>query len=133
MADSLLKNVFVPPSPTVALNQLSVANANTDGTTGTYVTLKTAAANGSAVYSVDIFALSTTTAGKIRFFLSDGTNTRLVDEVLVTAIAPSNTTIAFKTTWTPPSGVVAVPTGWVLKASTINGETFNLVVKGSDN
>ncbi len=119
----------------LAIAQVSVANAARDGT-GTLATLVTADPYGTKVLSVQIVGTGTTTAGVIRFFISDGLTTRLAGEVLVTAITPGVSTPVFSTTWNPPapggavfggsSGLV-IPGGSTLKASTHNAEVFNLI------
>ena len=70
--------------------QISVANTNRNGT-GTLVTIFTGATNGSRVDDIYIVATGTTTAGVVRLFISDGSNIRLWQEILVTAITPSTT------------------------------------------
>lgn len=119
--------------PFVETSQLTVANANTDGVTGTYVTTHAGAARGSVVNRVDIKATGVTTAGTIRFFLSDGTNARLVGEVTVTAIPAIGAGVqTFSGVWVPSAGTITVPQGWTLKAATEKAETFNLTATGSD-
>ena len=110
--------------------QVSTANTNRDGSTGTYATLSTAAANQSKkIEKVIVCAPGTTTAGVVRLFLSDtaGANFRLIKEQLVTAITPSATIECFRAEIT--LGFV-MPPGCVLKASTHNAETFNLTAIG---
>lgn len=119
-----------PLTPNIGLGQVSSANTNRDGT-GSAPTIFTAGANGSRVEEAVIEAPGTTTAGVIRVYLNDGTNTRLIDEILVSAITPSSTVAAFRATIPSLAGKI-IPTGWVLKFSTHNAETFNIVVWGGN-
>src|ERR1700743_191257 len=61
---------------------ISTANSNRDGT-GTLGTVLTAGANGTLIPSVVVKAQGNTTAGAIRLFIFDGTNTRLFTEISV--------------------------------------------------
>jgi hypothetical protein len=105
--------------------QVSTANTNRNGT-GTIVTVFTAGSNGSRIDDIYITATATTTAGVVRLFLNDGTNTYLFDEILVTAITPSTTVSVFQAVLLNQAIVLA--TGWSLRASTNNAETFNIQV-----
>ncbi|NBX74718.1 MAG: hypothetical protein EBQ89_10555, partial [Alphaproteobacteria bacterium] len=62
-------------TPLAGNAQISTANTNRDGT-GTLGTVVTAGASGSRIEEIVIEATGTTTAGMIRLFLNDGTNTR---------------------------------------------------------
>ena len=104
--------------------QISTANTNRDGT-GTLGTLISAAATGTRVDDIDICATVTTTAGVIRMFVSDGTNHRLVREILVPAITPSTTVEAFR--FTLRNLAIILKSGWSLRFSTHNAEAFNVV------
>lgn len=107
-----------------ALIQISVANANRDGT-GTIADIVTGAAGGSRVDDLYITATGTTTAGMIRLFLSDGTNTRLWKEIAVSA----NTVSATNPAWTSSLKDLALilKSGYKLKASTEKAEAFNIM------
>ena len=117
-------------TPRCAIAQVTTANTGRDGT-GTIATVFTAGAAGSRLEHVTIEATGTTTAGVIRLFIHDGTNTRLYQEILVTATTPSTTTAAFRYVWVPPAPFV-LPTGYSLRASTNNAETFNIIAIGGD-
>lgn len=108
-----------------AVGQLSAANTNRDGT-GTLVTILTAGAAGTRIDDITIQATGTTTAGMVRLFLHDGTNARLVKEIAVSAITPSGTVAAFTSSLFNQNLILA--TGWSLRASTHNAETFNVCV-----
>lgn len=117
-------------TPRHAVGALSAANTNRDGT-GTVVTVFTAGASGSRIDKVRVVAKATTTAGVVRLFIYDGTDYALWKEVLVTAITPSTTVEVF--TWeiefTYP---ILLPTGYSLRASTNNAETFSVFAIGGD-
>jgi hypothetical protein len=105
--------------------QVSTANTNRNGT-GTIATVFTAGSNGSRIDDIYITATGTTTAGVVRLFLNDGSNTYLFEEILVTAITPSTTVSVFQAVLLNQAIVLA--NGWSLRASTNNAETFNIQV-----
>jgi len=105
--------------------QVSTANTNRNGT-GTIVTVFTAGSSGSRIDDIYITATGTTTAGVVRLFLNDGTNTYLFEEILVTAITPSTTVAVFQSVQLNLGLILA--NGWSLRASTNNAETFNIQV-----
>jgi hypothetical protein len=108
---------------------LSTANTNRNGT-GTIVNLFTAGSNGSRIERITICATGTTTAGMIRFYLFDGTNTDLWREIPVTAITPSGSVPAY---YMQLSGLAYIlSSGKSLKASTNNAENFSLIAEGGD-
>src|SRR5687767_3170178 len=117
-------------TPKVGIGQVSAANTNRDGT-GTIVTIHTPGANGGRVDKITVKATGTTTAGIVRLFIHDGTNTRLWREVEVTAITPSGTVKSFVEEFVPLSGLI-LPNGYSLRASTHNAETFNVIAEGGD-
>jgi hypothetical protein len=110
---------------TTAAVQVTTANTNRDGT-GTIVTVVTAAASGTRIDDIYMVATGTTTAGVIRLFVHDGTNARLLSETLVTAVTPSTTVQVWSNTLL--SQAIVLKTGYSLRASTNNTETFNIIV-----
>lgn len=112
-------------TPRSAVAQVSTANTNRDGT-GTIATVFTAGSNGSRVDDIWIVGTGTTTAGVVRLFVNDGTNTRLWQEVMVTAITPSVSVQVFNTALF--NQALILPNGWSLRASTQIAETFNVIV-----
>lgn len=112
-------------TPRAAFGQVSTANTNRDGT-GTIATIFTAGASGSRIDDIVVIATGTTTAGMVRLFLHDGTNARLWVELPVTAATPSGTVQAFAASLLNQS--LILPSGWSLRASTHNAETFNVIV-----
>jgi hypothetical protein len=117
-------------TPRIGLGQVTAANTARDGT-GTIATIFTAGANGSRIDWIEITATGTTTTNVVRLFLNDGTNNRLLDEVLVTAITPSTSTEVFRQQIVYNNPLV-LPTGWSLRASTNNAETYNIFAFGGD-
>lgn len=108
-----------------AAAQVSVANTARNGT-GAIVTVFTAGANGSRIDDISIDAIATTTAGVVRLFINDGTTSYLFQEILVTATTPSTTVAVWNTTLL--NQAIIIPSGWSLRASTNNAETFNIIV-----
>jgi hypothetical protein len=104
---------------------IATANALRDGT-GTLGTLITASGNGMRVDDIYITATGTTTAGTVRMFLSNGTTNYLIQELIVSAVTVSATVPA----WSQPinnKGLI-LQSGWSLKFSTQNAESFNVVI-----
>lgn len=117
-------------TPKNGVAQVTTANTNRDGT-GTLATVFTAGSSGSRLDALVIQATATTTAGMIRFFISNdgGTTKRLIGETAVSAITPSATVAAFSTTVTSgfmTKGLV-MQANSILYASTHNAETFNII------
>ena len=113
---------------------ISTANTNRDGT-GTIGTVFTAnATNGSDLDNIQITATGTTTAGVVRLYKHNGSTAFLWKEVLVGAITPSTTVAVFsrRIDCSLPSNACHLPAGWSLRASTHNGETFNVHAEGWD-
>ena len=114
---------------------VSIATGNTarDGS-GTVGTVATAASNGSRIDRVNIVAAVTTTAGVVRLFLYDGSTYYLLSETLVTAITPSATVAVYSAEIVRDDGqaVCELPSGWSLRATTHNSETFKVIASGGD-
>ena len=117
-------------TPIIGMNQVSVANTNRDGTTGTYVNLVTAAASGTRVAEIVTQATVTTTAGMVRLFLTDGSTTRMFDEIAISA-ATVSASVKGNRVSTLYTNLV-LPSGWSIKASTHNGEAINVYALGAD-
>lgn len=117
-------------TPRIGLGQVSAANTARDGT-GTIETIFTAGTNGSRIDWIEITATGTTTTNVVRLFLNDGTVTRLLDEILVTAITPSTSVEVFRQQLVYNNPLV-LPSGWSLRASTNNAETYNIFAFGGD-
>ena len=119
-------------TPFAAQAQISAANTNLDGS-GTVVDLFAVQAAALKVERINVKAIVTTTAGMIRIFAHDGTNTRLIRELAVDAITKSATVAAFSASldFTRPEDLLVLPVGWQLKASTEKAEAFNLATIGA--
>jgi hypothetical protein len=117
-------------TPRIGSAQISTANTNRDGT-GTIGTVIAGVAAGTRVMEVVVTATGTTTAGMVRLYLYDGSNTRLFSEVQVTAITVGASTKAFTATVTFDN-LILPSTSWELRASTHNAETFNVVALAGD-
>ncbi|MGZ3883223.1 MAG: hypothetical protein ACXVP0_07270 [Bacteroidia bacterium] len=111
---------------------ISTANPNRDGT-GTLGTVITAGSSatykGYQMSSVTFKALGNTTTGTLRLFLYDGTNTRLLSEIMVPAITQTGTEPSFERTINLSRFLQA---GWSIKASTENAESFAVSIEGND-
>lgn len=118
-------------TPRIGVAQLSVANANRDGVTGTYGTVITAGNSGTRIAEIAVQATGTTTAGMVRLFTNDGTNNRMFDEISIAAVAtPGASTKATRISTTYTN--LVIPSGWSLRASTHNGEVMNVFALGAD-
>jgi len=122
-------------TPRCEVAQVSAANTNRDGT-GTIVSVFTAGASGSRIRRIATKATGTTTAGMVRIYLYDGSNARLFHEFAVTAATPSGTVKSFEEGIIEAVNLDKLPlnlaTGWSVRASTHNAETFNVIVEGGD-
>lgn len=126
-------------TPRANQSQISTANTARDGS-GTLVDIVVAGASGTRIDQIKIKATGTTTAGMIRLFISDGTTNRLWKEIAVAAITPSGTVQSWESNdadLRTPAGdgtpLLALPSGYRLKAAPHNAETFNvLVTSGAD-
>lgn len=119
----------------VGIAQVSTANTNRDGT-GTIEIVFTAGTNGSRIDAINLKAVNTTTAGIIRLFIHDGSDARLFAELPVTPLTPGASTPAWEAqlntnTFTQVLPLI-LPTGYSLRASTHNAETFNVIAVGGD-
>jgi hypothetical protein len=123
--------------PILEYSQLTTANTNRDGT-GTLVTVSTgpsasaAAGVGQRINRVIVQATGATSAGVIRFYISldNGTTNRMILERLVGALTPSTTVTAWRQEMPELVGLI-LPGGGnaLLRASTNNSETFNVIVE----
>lgn len=109
---------------------LSAANTNRDGT-GTIVDVVSGGSTGSRIDKVRAVASGSSSAGVIRLFLYDGTNTYLIKEMLVSAITPSTAQGVWSGEW-DADGLVLPNNNWKLRASTHNAEAFKVFAKGGD-
>ncbi|MCW3071899.1 MAG: hypothetical protein JWO44_1789 [Bacteroidetes bacterium] len=108
---------------------ISTANAELDGT-GTMGSVITGASNGTLVKTLTIKAQGDITAiGMVRLFIYDGTNTRAIGEIEIPATTKSSRDATFEKT----IGLdLNLKSGYVLKASTNLGQTYNVIAFGLD-
>ena len=110
---------------------VSIGTADTSRTAPTNVgTLATAGSNGSRIDELTITAAGTSTANVVRIFLFNGTTYFLYQEVLITGITPSASATSFTTTLTFNSFVI--PSGWSVRVTTNNAETYHVSAFGGD-
>lgn len=110
------------------MNSISTANSNLDGT-GSVHTILTGAANGTLIKTVTVKAIYNTTQGMVRLFVYNGSSTKLISEIEITAVSKSATVPAFETTIPL---YVTLESGWELRASTEKGEAFNVIAEAQD-
>jgi hypothetical protein len=119
-------------APRVSGVTISTANTNRDGT-GTLGTVITAGTNGTRIDRIRAQAIVTTTAGRVRLFLYDGSNYYALEEMPIAAATVSATV----------SGAVAeitfgdlrpltLPSGWSIAAGTNNANDFVVTAYGAD-
>lgn len=121
--------------PNFGIVNISTANTAKDGT-GTIGTVLTAGASGSRIDGVAIKAQVTTTAGAIRLFIHNGTTAFLLTEIAVTAQTSSATSNSWEaqlnTNTMSQLFPIIIPTGYSLRASTNNAESFNVMAFGGN-
>lgn len=103
--------------------QIQTANPNLNGT-GTMSTLVVGTNPGTVVDEVTINATGTTTAGMIRMFIYDGTNTRLHSQIPVKNNTPSATSASWGIVLRPLN--LKLYLGQELRLSTEKAETFHV-------
>jgi hypothetical protein len=123
-------------TPRNGFAQLSTANTNLDGT-GTIENVIAGGSSGTRIESLSVKATATTTAGMIRIFIHDGSNTRLFTEIQVSPAIPSATVKAFEANLNSAQNPDILPiilpsSSFILKASTHNAETFVVRAQGGD-
>ena len=126
-------NANYASSPKMGIVAISTANTARDGT-GTIGTVFTAGAAGSRIDSIDIQATGTTTAGMVRLFMHNGTTAFLLAEVPVVAVTPGASNPAWSAQIngnTSANFPIVMQTGYSLRASTHNAETFNIITTQS--
>lgn len=124
--------IFVA-TPRLAVAQVSAANTNRDGT-GTIVDVITGAATGTRITRITVTAIVTTTAGMVRLYIYDGSNTRLWKEVAVSAITVGASTPGFTSTieLLEERALILPSASYKIQASTHNAEAMNIVAEGGD-
>lgn len=121
-------------APRVGHARIATANAGRDGS-GTLGELLAGVAAGTRIDRVQVRATGTTTAGMIRLFYFDGTNYRLLGEIIVAAITPGAAVKAWEGELVRADGLplALLPgTAHKLFASTNNAEQFDVLAFGGD-
>lgn len=122
-------------TPNLKYVQVTTANTNRDGTTGTYSSVLSWGANGGLVDWIKFQAIVTTAAGTLRIFISNdsGSTWRLLDEVPTQGATPSGTVPGETHVWTPPNNLpLNIPINGQLKFNVNNSETWNCIVQEGD-
>ena len=116
---------------TVKASAVNIATADTSRTSPTNVgTVFTAGASGSRIDEVNIISTGTTTSGVVRLWVYTGSAYYLLSETLVTATTPSTTQAVFSSVSTYNN--LMLPSGYSLRATTNNAESFNVIAFGGD-
>lgn len=111
---------------------ISTANTARDGT-GTVGTVITAASAGTRIDRVRVQAIGTTTAGRVRLFLTNGVATWALEEVAIAAATVSATVSgAASDVVFGDSRPLTLPSGWSITAATNNAESFHITAYGAD-
>jgi hypothetical protein len=111
--------------------QISTANSNLDGT-GSISDVIVGASQGTMVKSITIKSIVSNTHGMVRLFLYDGTNTRLMTEIFVPPTTKSGTAHSFSYMVTFSGNGLYIRPFYKIRASTQNGEAFNIIAEGLD-
>lgn len=111
--------------------QISTANTNRDGTTGTYGTLFTATEK-TQISELKYCAAETTTAGMLRFFITDtaGANPRMFLELTVAAVTASATVACATGSQTYTNFVIE--SGQIITCSTEKAEAINVFIQAGE-
>lgn len=119
-------------TPICTLSQVSVANTNRDGT-GDVQTAATGATNGTRINRITIKASVTTTSGMVRFYIYNGSVTRLWREYAIGALTPSATVQSFmQTIELFGERALILPVNYELRVSTEKAEAINIIVEGGN-
>lgn len=110
---------------------VSISSADTSRTSPTNVgTVFTAGSSGSRIDEVWITAAGTSTTNTVRLFIYTGSTYYLLEEIAITAITPAAGTQSFTTTLT--FNTLVIPSGYSLRATTNNAETYHVLAFGGD-
>lgn len=113
---------------------ISTANTNRDGT-GTVGTIFTAGASGSRVEKITVCPAAAVTAGMVRVFVHNGSAYFLLKEIPIQAVTPSGTVPVVPVVLATGNDIelpMILPSGYSLRASTHNAETFHVTAEGGD-
>ena len=118
-------------TPKIGIAQITTADTSRTAPTNAG-TVWSAGASGGRIDVVHIVAIASTTAGSmVRLFIHDGTNFRLLKEVPMLTLTASATQAVASTSVTFDGGL-AMQTGYSLRATTDNGDDYNVIAQGAD-
>lgn len=118
-------------TPRIGMAQVSVANTNYDGVTGTYVDLIVGASTGTRIAEIVTQAAATTTAGMVRLFITNGVTTRMFDEISIAAATVSATVKGARVS-TTYNNLILPNENWKIIACTHNAVAINVWALGAD-
>jgi hypothetical protein len=127
----MASNPVFAVTPRIGMGTVSVANANRDGITGTYVDIIVGASTGTRVAEIVIQSTVTTTAGMVRLFITDGVSTRMFDEVAVVAATVSANVKGARVS-TTYNNLILPNQNWKIIASTHNAHSIDVFALGAD-
>jgi hypothetical protein len=114
----------------LGIQQVTLANSNLDGTTGSYSSaIVTGASSGTLLTRVKVKATVQTTEGMVRLFVTGGGTTKMILEIPVDAVKPDSNDEAFERT---VDLNFALQSGYSVKGSTQNSEAMNVIIEGLD-
>lgn len=114
-------------SANTAMVTISSAESALDGTNA--VTVITGASSGTLIKTVTVKAQGNITEGMIRLFVYDGVQTKIIQEINIPRITKSSRYPTFETTINLDFILEASS---ILKATTQNAESFNIIAEGLD-
>lgn len=104
-------------TPCVSFN--TVSTDRTGG--GTYATILTGASGGSLVSGIAFRGITQTIQTMLLLFHDDGSNVKLIGEILVGNVVPSSRQGGWSDTWTPPGGSMLIANGDELQVAAYSG------------
>lgn len=108
---------------------ISTANGEVDGS-GTLGIVLTAASSGTVIKTITINAITDTSEGMIRLFIYDGGSvTKLIEEFQIPPSKKTGTYPSYKVSYNVNYNL---KTGYIMKASTQNAESFIVIAEGLD-
>lgn len=119
-------------TPRIGFTQVSTANTNYDGTTGTYADVIVGAATGTRIAEIVIQAAASTSAGMVRLFITNGVTTRMFDEVSVAAVASPGASTKATRVSTVYNNLILPNASWKIIASTHIANAINVFALGAD-
>ena len=119
-------------TPRIGIAQVTTANTNYDGVTGTYADVIVGASTGTRIAEIVIQAAGITTAGMVRLFVTNGVTTRMFDEITVAAVASPGASTKATRLSTTYNNLILPDSTWKIIASTHNSNNINVFALGAD-